>query len=72
MVMKVSIRFSWPIRFERIQNGEKIIVQTGPDEYDVDVSGGDLKGESPLKQLHQLLDEHKRKIRREKVEDRKN
>ena len=71
MVMKVSIQFSWPIRFKRIRNGEKIIVQIDPDEFNVDVFEGELKEGSPIKQLHQVLDEHKRKICREKAEERK-
>ena len=67
MEMKVSIRLGWPIRFERIRNGEKIIVQTGPDEFDVDVSDGKLDGESPIVELNRLLDEEKRKLRRHRV-----
>ena len=70
MAMKISIRLSWPIRFERIRNGEKIVVQTGPDEFDVDVSEGELDGESPIVELNQLLNKEKRKLRRQGVKKR--
>ena len=43
MAMKMSIKFRWPIRLERIQNGEKIIVQTSPDEYEVELSEDETK-----------------------------
>lgn len=38
-MLKFAIKIITPIRFERIRNGEKVIVQTGPTEYEVEVSG---------------------------------
>lgn len=69
--MKISISFSWPIRFERIQNGEKIIVQTGPDEYAVDVQ--ESAGNEPftLIELQKLLDEGERQILKARDQKRK-
>lgn len=37
-MLKFAIKISSPIRLERIRNGEKVIVQTGPTEYEVEVS----------------------------------
>ena len=42
---KASITLSWPIRWKRIANGEKIVEQTGPDEIEVDVREGEMSGE---------------------------
>ena len=71
MAMKISIQLSCPIRFERIRNGEKIIVQSGPDEYEVEVSDGEMKGESRIVQLHKLLDEEKKLMRKERDREKK-
>ena len=71
MAMKISIQLSSPIRFEKIQNGEKIIVQTSPDEYEVEVSDGEMKGESRIVQLHKLLDEGKKLMRKERDREKK-
>lgn len=38
-MLKFAIKIICPIRLERIRNGEKVIVQTGPTEYEVEVSG---------------------------------
>lgn len=62
MAMKISIKFSWPIRFERIRNGEKVIVQSGPDEAEAEIREGEVKGKSPIVLLHKLLDEGKKEI----------
>lgn len=45
-MVKASIALSWPICLKRIANGEKIIEQTGPDEVEMDVREGKIKGES--------------------------
>ena len=66
MAMKISIQLISPIRFEKIRNGEKIIVQTSPDEYEVEVSESETKGESRIDQLHKLLDEGKKQMRKER------
>jgi hypothetical protein len=37
-LLKIALKIICPIEFKRIRNGEKIIVQTGPDEIEVEVS----------------------------------
>ena len=71
MGIKISIQLSCPIRFEKIRNGEKIMVQTGPDEYEVEVSEGAMKGESRIVQLYKLLDEGKKLMRKERDREKK-
>ena len=57
--------------FERIQNGEKIIVQTGPDEYEVDVQESTGNEPVTLTELHKLLDEGEQQICKARVQKRK-
>lgn len=71
MGMKISIQLSCPIRFEKIRNGEKIIVQTGPDEYEVDIQESAGNEPSTLIELHKLLDEGKKQVRKERRHARK-
>ena len=68
MVMKISIQISSPIRFEKIHNGEKIIVQTSPDEYEVELFEDETKAESRIDQLHKLLKEGKKQMRKEQTQ----
>lgn len=63
MPKKTSITLSWPIRWKRIANGERIIEQTGPDEIEVDVREGEIKGESWLQELNRFLNEAERELR---------
>lgn len=73
-MLKAAITLSWPIRWKRIANGEKIIEQAGPDEIEVDVREGEIKGESWLREISKLLDgaeREKRKSRRENADPRK-
>ena len=71
MAMKVSIQLTIPIRIKRIANGERIIEQTGPDEHEIDVFEGDADGESRIDQLHKMLDDGVREMRRMKTKKRK-
>lgn len=64
MRQKVFITLSIPIRFKRIANGEKIIEQTGPDEFEVDVRAGEMSGESWIEALSRLFAEAERKMRK--------
>ena len=68
MAMKISIQISSPIRFEKIHNGEKIIVQTSPDEYEVELFEDETKAESRIDQLHKLLKEGKKQMRKEQTQ----
>lgn len=66
---KVSIALTWPIRWNRIANGEKIIEQTGLDEIDAAVR----EGESWIEALVRLVAEAERemlKSRRENADPR--
>lgn len=54
---KASITLTWPIRWKRIANGEKIIEQTGPDEIEVDVREGEMEGASWIEALIRLFAE---------------
>ncbi|OIO08808.1 MAG: hypothetical protein AUJ52_07560 [Elusimicrobia bacterium CG1_02_63_36] len=40
-VLEIAIKLRCPIEFRRIRNGEKNIVQTGPDGHEVDVRWDD-------------------------------
>src|SRR5438128_569131 len=59
---KVSITFDFPVRWRLIANGERVIEQTGPDEIQVDVREGEIKGESWLQELGKIFDEAKREL----------
>jgi len=54
--MKISITFSFPIKFGKIKNGEIVVEDVGPAEPIVNLLDGDIKGESPLQQVKALLD----------------
>lgn len=36
-MLKFALKITCPIEFKRIRNGEKVIVQTGPDDHEVEV-----------------------------------
>ena len=36
-LLKIALKISCPVEFRRICNGEKVIVQTGPDVHEVEV-----------------------------------
>lgn len=40
-MLRFAIKITSPIEIKRLRNGEKIIVQTGPDEHEVEVLWGD-------------------------------
>lgn len=68
---KVAITFDWPVRFERITNGERIIAQAGPDEIEVDVCEGEMSSESWIKELPRLFAETEHELRGNNVRKRK-
>ena len=51
MSKKIAVTLTWPIRWKRVANGEKIIEQTGPDEIEVDVRDGEMEGPSWIEAL---------------------
>jgi len=68
MSKKASITLTWPVRWKRIANGEKIIEQTGPDEIEVDVREGEIEGESWIQALVRLFAEAERETRKSRRE----
>lgn len=44
-LLKIALKISCPVEFRRICNGEKVIVQTGPDVHEVEV----LRDDEPEK-----------------------
>jgi len=61
---EASIALTWPVRWKRIANGEKIIEQTGPDEFEVDVREGEMSGGSWIEALSRLFAEAEREMRK--------
>ena len=64
MGQKVAIVLDFPVRFKKIANGERIIEQTGPDDFEVDVRAGEMSGESWIEALSRLFVEAEREMRK--------
>ena len=64
MKSKVSIVLTWPVRWKRIGNGERVIEPNGLDEVEVDVRNGAIRGGSWVEALIRLFAEDELKMRK--------